>query len=100
MNDLDRLMALDPLELSAQDIDKIIEYQRQARKDWESGVKPKKAGAEKQKLDLVKLGITAPLPVYLITSMNFWVLHILPLWNMLMDHAVTSLLFLRSIKAY
>lgn len=42
MNELDVLMNKDPLELSAQDIDGIIAYQRQRRADFEAGVKPKK----------------------------------------------------------
>lgn len=53
-NELDILMSKDPLELSSQDIDAIIEYQRRARRDYESGVKPKKA--DTQKVDLQKLG--------------------------------------------
>ena len=39
-NDLDELMARDPLELSAQDIDKIINYHRTARARKASGEKP------------------------------------------------------------
>lgn len=54
-NEIDRLMDLDPLELSAQDIDGIILYHRQARARHESGQKPEKP--EKQKLDLVALGL-------------------------------------------
>jgi hypothetical protein len=42
MTDLDELMNRDPLELSAQDIDAIVAYQRKARAAFESGVKPKK----------------------------------------------------------
>ncbi len=41
-NEIDILMDKDPLELSAQDIDAIIAYQRKMRAQWDSGVKPKK----------------------------------------------------------
>ncbi len=42
-SELDLLMSLDPLEMSEQDIDKIIAYERQARLEFELGVKaPKK----------------------------------------------------------
>ena len=61
-NEIDRLMSLDPLKLSAQNIDEIILYQRKQRLAYESGVKPKKVSA--QPLDLVSLGlITAPTPI-------------------------------------
>jgi hypothetical protein len=42
-NEIDALMSLDPLELSAQDLDAIIAYQRKQRLAFESGVKPKKS---------------------------------------------------------
>lgn len=42
MSDLDDLMSLDPLSLSDQDIDKIIERQRKHRGLVEKGVKVKK----------------------------------------------------------
>lgn len=54
VNELDRLMSLDPLELSSQDIDAIILYQRKARLMSESGVKPKK-GQSSEKIDLATL---------------------------------------------
>lgn len=42
-SELDLLMSLDPLKMSDQDIDKIIAYERQARLEFELGVKaPKK----------------------------------------------------------
>lgn len=41
-NEIDYLMNLDPLELSDQQIDKIIAYQRKQRQQFELGVKPKK----------------------------------------------------------
>jgi hypothetical protein len=53
--DLDDLMNLDPLELSAQDIDDIIAYQRKARGDWDDGKKTKKSSGPK--VDLVGLGL-------------------------------------------
>ena len=53
-NYLDWLMHLDPLELSAQNIDQIIAYNRKALANYEAGVKPKKG--EGPKIDLVALG--------------------------------------------
>ena len=59
MTDLDELMSKDPLELSAQDIDDIIAYQRKFRAQREGGVKPKKGASDapKAKLDLAALGL-------------------------------------------
>ena len=61
MSELDELMSRDPLELSAQDIDKIIAYQRQARARRESGERTRKpkasADGPKQTLDLAALGL-------------------------------------------
>lgn len=65
-NEIDLLMSLDPLELSEQDLDKIISYQRKARANFEAGVKPKKGGADKIESSelLGKLGlIKAPEPI-------------------------------------
>ena len=45
-NDLDTLMALDPLDLSKQDLDRIIAYQRKQRAMREQGVRPKKFRGE------------------------------------------------------
>ena len=42
MSDLDELMSRDPLDLSAQDIDKIIDYHRTQRARRASGEKPSK----------------------------------------------------------
>ncbi len=52
-NELDLLMDKDPLELSAQDLDDIIAYQRKARANFEAGVKPKKETGPKQDLGAV-----------------------------------------------
>jgi hypothetical protein len=60
MTDLDELMSKDPLELSKQDIDEIIAYQRKNRALREAGVKVKKGTADgppKPKLTLASLGI-------------------------------------------
>lgn len=59
VNEIDALMDLDPLEMSDVDIDAIIAYQRKARANAESGVKPKKAGSSGPKvtLDLAALGL-------------------------------------------
>lgn len=59
-SELDELISRDPLDLSAQDIDKIIAFQRQARARRESGGGKAKKGSDTPKvsLDLVKLGLT------------------------------------------
>ena len=59
MTDLDELMSRDPLELSSQDIDEIIAYQRKMRAQREGGVKVKKGASDtpKIKLDLAALGL-------------------------------------------
>ena len=62
MTDLDELMSKDPLELSTQDIDAIIAYQRKNRALREAGVKVKKGtveGPAKPKLTLASLGLKA-----------------------------------------
>lgn len=69
-SELDELMQRDPLELSAQDIDKIIAFQRQSRARREAGGKTKKdtGAAATTSIDLSALvkGIvaasTAPKP--------------------------------------
>lgn len=45
-NDIDSLMALDPLSLSRQDLDRIIAYQRKQRAAREAGVRTKKPRGE------------------------------------------------------
>lgn len=61
-SELDELMSRDPLQLSAQDIDAIIQYQRQARARRESGAKTKKATADSPPsgIDLVSLVTKKP----------------------------------------
>lgn len=56
-NEIDLLMSLDPLELSAQNIDEIILYQRKQRLAYQSGAKPRKASSEP--IDLEALGLIA-----------------------------------------
>ena len=46
VNDIDELMALDPLELSTQDLDRIIAYQRKMRGQREAGIKTRKPKTE------------------------------------------------------
>lgn len=63
-SELDELMMRDPLDLSAQDIDKIIAYQRQARARREApGPKGRRSSgltdAPGGKIDLAALGLTA-----------------------------------------
>ena len=60
-NELDRLMSLDPLELSSQDIDAIILYHRRARLSAESGAKPKRGGTV-EKVDLAAIGLGSKKP--------------------------------------
>jgi hypothetical protein len=59
-NEIDRLMDEDPLNLSAQDIDKIIEYYRSTLADWEAGPKAKAKPTKGQRIDLVELGLKKP----------------------------------------
>lgn len=59
MSDINDLMDRDPLELSEQDIDAIIAYQRKMRGLAESGKRPKKEAGPTKKLSLLDLGITA-----------------------------------------
>ncbi len=42
LNDIDTLMAQDPLSLSTQDLDRIIAYQRKMRVQREAGVRTRK----------------------------------------------------------
>lgn len=53
ISDLDWLMSMDPVELSAhpEAIDAIIAYQRKHRQNLEMGVKPKKDTGPKMSLD-------------------------------------------------
>jgi hypothetical protein len=61
-NEIDTLMSLDPLELSAQDIDAIIAYHRKGRALFESGVKPKRDGVAAPSLE--EIGLTSkPAPL-------------------------------------
>lgn len=60
MSDLDELMDRDPLELSSQDLDAIIAYQRKHRANLEGGKgKAKKEQGPGLKLDLAALGLVA-----------------------------------------
>jgi hypothetical protein len=47
MNEVDRLMDLDPLELSSQDIDEIIRYQRKMKANFDAGIKSPKGDSPK-----------------------------------------------------
>lgn len=65
MNEIDTLMDLDPLELSAQNIDQIIAYHRQRRAEREAGKgKAKKDTGPKLQLTGLIEGMvkTAPKP--------------------------------------
>ncbi len=56
-NYLDWLMSMDPLELSARNIDEVIAYHRRNRQLVDAGVKPKKN--EGPKVDLAKIGLAS-----------------------------------------
>lgn len=53
--DLNVLMSLDPLELTRQDRDQIIAYQRKSRAQREAGVKTRKPKAESPQIDIKAL---------------------------------------------
>lgn len=61
-NELDRVMDLDPLSLSEQDLEKIVAYERKMQGDFEAGIKPKKSGSEKGPIDLAALGLLKAKP--------------------------------------
>lgn len=59
MNEIDRLMSEDPLNLSAQDLDTIIAFQRKMKANFAVGIKSGKGGAAQSptapKIDLQTL---------------------------------------------
>lgn len=59
MNEIDRLMSEDPLNLSAQDLDTIIAFQRKMKANFAAGIKSSKGGAAQSptapKIDLQTL---------------------------------------------
>lgn len=61
-NEIDRLMTLDPLDLTVDDVSKLVAYQRRMRGLYEAGVKPEKQGLETVKGSalLEKLKLKAP----------------------------------------
>lgn len=65
-DELNRLMTLDPLALSAQDIDRIIEIQRAHRAQSASGVKPKRTKGAAVDLSAVKAALAPPKPTLVI----------------------------------
>jgi len=56
--EIDVLMDIDPTEMSAKNIDDIIEYMRKQRGFLEKGIKPKKAEGPKKSIDLAALGLS------------------------------------------
>lgn len=56
---LDELTSIDPLELSEQDLDEIVAYQRKHRVNVEGGAKVKKEIGPKQKISLADLGLAS-----------------------------------------
>src|SRR5882672_2260948 len=54
-NDLTALMTLDPLDLTKQDLDKIIAYQRKQRLAREGGAKTKRATSDAPAVDIKAL---------------------------------------------
>lgn len=70
-SELDELIARDPLDLSSDDIDKIIAFQRQARARREAGGRTRKAKDDgpAKKIDLAALGLVQkPTPAPVITK--------------------------------
>lgn len=62
-SELDLLMSLDPLLMSDQDIDKIIDYERKQRLEFELGVKsPKKDKGVTIDIGKVVSALTAAVP--------------------------------------
>ncbi len=59
-NTINILMHLDPLELSAQNIDDIITYNRQLLTAYEKG---EKVTQDLPKIDLTKIGLAKPLEI-------------------------------------
>lgn len=61
-NEIDTLMSLDPLDLTVDDVSKLVAYQRRMRGLYEAGVKPEKQGLETVKGSalLEKLKLKAP----------------------------------------
>lgn len=61
-NEIDILMNLNPLDLTTDDISKLVAYQRRMRQMYEAGVKPEKQGLEtvKGSAILEKLKLKAP----------------------------------------
>lgn len=62
-NDIDELMSIDPLELSKQNLDRIIAYQRKQRALREAGVKTRKPKFEQPPgASLSELLASVPVP--------------------------------------
>lgn len=62
-SELDLLMSLDPLQMTDEDIDKIIEYERRQRLEFELGVKsPKKDRGVSIDIGKVVASLTAAVP--------------------------------------
>jgi len=61
-NEIDTLMTLDPLDLTVDDVSKLVAYQRRMRGLYEAGAKPEKQGLETVKGSalLEKLKLKAP----------------------------------------
>ena len=55
-NYIDWLMSLDPLELSARNIDEVVLFQRKSRLAYDSGAKPKR-GASGPPISLADIGL-------------------------------------------
>lgn len=58
MSTLDELMNRDPFDYSNADLDEIIAYHRQQRRNLEAGIKPKKEEGPKVSLDAVMASLT------------------------------------------
>lgn len=61
-NEVEEIMDEDPLKLTSEKVDFIIEYQRKHRGNIEMGVKVKKGQEPKRAFDIAELGIITPKP--------------------------------------
>ena len=59
-NTVDQLMDLDPLSLTAENIDSIIAYHRKGRANAAAGIKAKRESGPKIDISSVMAGLTGP----------------------------------------
>ena len=69
-NEVDSLMDLDPLSLTASDIDAIIAYHRKNRANAAAGIKAKKETGPKKDLSEALKGMFAEAPAPVVTGIR------------------------------